>query len=571
MTTNYAKHFDRSKTPQSESLPGVNMVQNNAGGFVYAVDDWDRLNRWLLLGSQNGSYYATERKMTLENAEVVTRCLAADGPRTVQRIVDISLSGRAPKNDQAVFALAMAASYKRDEPDNESARQTRQLAAASLRKVCRIGTHLFQFITAARNFRGWGKLLRKAVANWYLDCPAKALAFQVIKYQQRDGFAQRDAVILSHPPARDSHAEICNWLVRGWPSVGDAPHPNPDLVPIWAFEKAKRATTPREIIPLIRDYQLPRECIPTALLNDRAVWDALLENMPLTAMIRNLGKMSAVKLIEPLSQASMLVRDRLCNEDALHKARVHPMALLLAGLTYASGRGVKGSLTWNPVPQVVDACETAFYKAFANVRTTGKNWFLGLDVSGSMAASRLSCCPVVSARVASAAMLLVTAAREPNYAVFGFTCAHGRYQYTGDMHTPGLTPLNISPKQRIADVCESVSRLPFGGTDCALPMLHAAEAKMPVDVFVIYTDNESWAGKVHASVALEQYRQKMGRPAKAICVGMTATEFSVLDGNDRGSLNVVGFDASAPAIMANFVEDSKESFAGEDDSSGDEA
>jgi hypothetical protein len=83
--------------------------RNSAGGFAFAVDDWTRLDRFLILGSEGGSYYATEREADAENAAAVLRCIAADGARVVARIVEISDEGRAPKNDPALFALALAA------------------------------------------------------------------------------------------------------------------------------------------------------------------------------------------------------------------------------------------------------------------------------------------------------------------------------------------------------------------------------------------------------------------------------------------------------------------------------
>jgi 60 kDa SS-A/Ro ribonucleoprotein len=52
---------------------------------------------------------------------------------------------------------------------------------------------------------------------------------------------------------------------------------------------------------------------------------------------------------------------------------------------------------------------------------------------------------------------------------------------------------------------------------------------------------------------LKQYRQKSGINAKLIVVGMTATEFTIADPNDAGSLDLVGFDSAAPAIMSDFV------------------
>lgn len=43
--------------------------------------------------------------------------------------------------------------------------------------------------------------------------------------------------------------------------------------------------------------------------------------------------------------------------------------------------------------------------------------------------------------------------------------------------------------------------------------------------FVIYTDNETWAGGVHPFQALLRYRDIMGISARLIVVGMTSTGF----------------------------------------------
>ena len=74
-----------------------------------------------------------------------------------------------------------------------------------------------------------------------------------------------------------------------------------------------------------------------------------------------------------------------------------------------------------------------------------------------------------------------------------------------------------------------------------------------MDAFYVYTDNETWAGAVHPVKALQQYRQQTGIPAKLVVVGMTATGFSIADPNDAGMLDVVGFDAGVPALMADFI------------------
>src|SRR5207249_3122977 len=78
-----------------------------------------------------------------------------------------------------------------------------------------------------------------------------------------------------------------------------------------AFEKAKKASSKGEIVSLINDFDLPRETIPTQWLSEVAVWDALLQRMPITALLRNLGKMTAIGLVKPFSEAASFVVRRL--------------------------------------------------------------------------------------------------------------------------------------------------------------------------------------------------------------------------------------------------------------------
>jgi 60 kDa SS-A/Ro ribonucleoprotein len=530
---NYTKLFSLRRTPQSEPIPGT--VANSAGGFSFPVDEWSRLDRFLVLGSEGGSYYATARALTRENAEATIRAIQEDGGRAVERIVEISHSGRAPKNDPAIFALALAASLGSDE--------TKQLALAAIPKVCRTGTHLFQFAETVESFRGWGRGLRRGIAAWYTGKPADQLALQMVKYRQRGGWSHRDLLRLAHPLTDEAaRKELFDWVCRD--TVGEG---LPALVT--AFVRLSQAKSADEIATLIAEHDLPREAVPTEWLNDAKVWRALLERMPMTALIRNLGKLSSVGVVAPLGDALPLVLSPLRDADRVRKARLHPLAILLALKTYAQGRGEKGKLVWEPVPQVIDALNAAFYTAFANVDPTGKRILLALDVSGSMGGGGIAGTSLTP-REGSAAMALMTAATEENYHIVGFTTSGGDWQSNAQ-----LTPLPLTPSMRLDDAVKAVSNLPFGGTDCALPMLYAMEKGLKADAFVVYTDSETWAGKIHPVQALHDYRRMTGIPAKLVVVGMVSNGFSIADPNDGGMLDVVGFDAAAPGVIADFIRD----------------
>lgn len=538
-TVSYAKHLSHKTTPQTQPLFGRKQVKNAAGGYTYKLSLEQRLDRFLILGCEGGSYYATEKAMTVENANMVLDCAKADPVGTVNRIVGISKSGRAPKNDPAIFALAIIASNAK--LDDKLATAAR-LALEALNEVCRTGTHLFQFVEAVNEFRGWGRALRRAVSNWYLSKSPDRLAMQVTKYAQRNGWSHRDVLRLAHPKTNDRDVnEIFEYVTQRekWKAKAHGYSKENGGVLLLAVEEAKLAPAPKRVAQLIRDYGLVREHVPTEHLNDPEVWDALLTDMPATALLRNLNKMTQVGLLKPLSKATSFVVKQLTDVEFLKRGRLHPFNILVALKTYASGHGFRGSLTWQPTRQIVTALEEAFYLSFGTIEPTGKNWLFGIDVSGSMSEAINN--TNVSCRSAAACMAMVGMRTEPNSYAFGFTSC--------------FEDLGIHAGMSLGEVEKRVYNYNFGSTDCAIPMLHAAQHQLDVDVFVVLTDSETYAGRVHPSVALDKYRQEMGKDAKLIVVGMTATGNSIADPNDPRCLDVVGFDASAPVVMADFARD----------------
>ena len=193
MTTKTYRQVYGQPPPQSEPIPGreAEMVRNNAGGFAFKVDDWTRLERFLTLGTEGGTYYVCERKLTRDNAAAVRRCIESDGGRAVNRTREISESGRAAKNDPALFALAMAAAF--------GDADTKRAVAAALPCVARTGTHLLHFVSFMNDMRGWGRWAKRAVGRWYLERDRANLCLQLLKYRQRDGWTHRDVLRLSHP------------------------------------------------------------------------------------------------------------------------------------------------------------------------------------------------------------------------------------------------------------------------------------------------------------------------------------------------------------------------------------
>lgn len=528
------------RTPQIEAAD-PRQVPNSAGGHVFQLDDRARLRRFLTLGTDGATYYTSAADLTRVNAAVVLRMAETDHTFLVDEIINISVGGRAPRQNPALFALAIAASIGDEDGKAHALR--------ALPSVARTGTHLFLFARYVEQFRGWGRGLRRAIAAWYTTPSVEHVAHQAVKYRQREGWSHRDLLRLAHPVTDEpSRRALFDWIVRG---ATDEHMPRL----IEGFLKANEtAKDGRRYDALIREYGLSWEMLPDEALAMPSTWEALLDNgMPQTALIRQLPRLTRLGLLPAMGGRTSEVAARLSDSERLQKARVHPVNVLVAQRTYASGRSARGESTWQPTRQIIDALDAAFYNAFRAVEPTNKRTLLALDVSGSMSWGSISNMPITP-REASAALSLVTAATETDYMIVGFTGGPTRQFGRTYRNSSGdaLSPLQISPRQRLDDAIRAVSDLPFGGTDCALPILYAQGKGLEVDTFVIYTDSETYAGSIHPHQALRSYREKSGIDARLIVVGMTSTGFSIADPTDPGMLDVAGFDSAVPNLIANF-------------------
>lgn len=510
--------------PQTQPL-NERMVQNSEGGYSYEVGDWDKLRRFLILGTYGGTYYTSEQKLTKQNHDVLLKLMKADAPRVINMIVEVSHKALAPKNDFAIFALAAVAAHGIPE--------AKRLAYEALPKVCRIATHLFQFLEDSKALgKGRGNGFNRAVARWYQNRKLEKLAEQMVKYRSRNAWNHRDVLRVVRPKACSaSENALFHWAVRGsWLETEGVEKPRV----IQGFEQAKKSTSAKEAALLVREYGLVREALPTEHLNSREVWEALLENMPPVALMRNLGNMSKAGLFSDWENTSKAVAI-LTDGEKLRANRVHPMQALIAQFQYSQGCGLRGSNSWDVNSKIVDALDDAFYAAMGTVEPTGLRILVGIDESGSMGAhagnTNMSCSQ------AAGAMALVQYITEPNCHVMAF-----------DTH---FRALEMSKKMTVK-AAMGLAR-GGGGTDLALPVRYALDKEIVLDAFVIYTDSETWAGHRHLDSLYDEYRKKVNANVKMLVASMESNVYTVGDPNDPSVLQVVGLDASVPQVIASFL------------------
>uniref|UniRef100_I3MIX2 RNA-binding protein RO60 n=1 Tax=Ictidomys tridecemlineatus TaxID=43179 RepID=I3MIX2_ICTTR len=476
-------------------------VANSEDGYVWQVTDMNRLHRFLCFGSEGGTYYIKEQKLGLENAEALIRLIEdGKGYEVIQEIKSFSQEGRTIKQEPLLFALAICSQC--------SDISTKQAAFKAVSEVCRIPTHLFTFIQFKKDLKEsmkcgmWGRALRKAIADWYNEKGGMALALAVTKYKQRNGWSHKDLLRLSHlKPSSEGLAIVTKYITKGWKEVHELYKEKALTVEtekllkyLEAVEKVKRTKDELEVIHLIEEHRLVREHLLTNHLKSKEVWKALLQEMPLTALLRNLGKMTANSVLEPGNSEVSLVCEKLCNEKLLKKARIHPFHVLVALETYKTGHGLRG---------------------------------------------KLKC--ILNASTVAAAMCMVVTRTEKDSSIVAFS------------HE--MVPCPMTTDMTLQQVLIAMNQIPAGGTDCSLPIIWAQKTNTAADVFIVFTDNETFAGSIHPAIALKEYRKKMNIPAKLIVCGMTSNGFTIADPDDRGMLDMCGFDTGALDVIRNFTLD----------------
>lgn len=528
--SNALKKINNHVTAQTEqALP--NQVENNAGGFVFSVSDKSRLERFLIIGTDGGTYYVGEKKITDENVAFLKDLIAKDETLVRETMLSVADENRSVRVSQTIFTAAMLHTYGAD----------KAALRAVLPNILRTSTHLFEYSEYIKNLSGWGRSKRAAVKDWYEDKSDDQLAYQMVKYRQRNGWTHRDLLRISHAQPSAALAQFA----LGKDIEGEAP----ELIK--GYLALSKATTAKEAIAILNAYPaLPWEALPTELHKDLSIWKALFNNGSLkgTALLRNVSRLARLKAFNDLDFAAEYAQ-ALSDPEAVAKARLHPINYLNAAVVYKEGsldRQKAGGYyysqprkkDWTTESMIADALDKGFYAAFGNVVPSGKKTLVALDISGSMGAPAsgldLSCAQV------SGAMAMILVRTEPKVLVRGFS------------HE--FVDLEISASDSLTTVMSKIQNKNFGYTNCSLPMDWAQKNDVAIDTFAVFTDNETYHGNVHPFQALKFYRKSSGiNDARLAVFGASATDFTIADPSDPGMMDFVGFDASAPKVFTNFA------------------
>lgn len=535
-----------SSTHQALPLPGreAEMQLNQAGGFVFKTSDEVAFRRFLILGTAAGTYYASKEALSADAIKLIDRFIAADPKRFVDVLVEVSVSGAPLKQSPCIFALARACATvtgdpKRDCDNSDPVTVGRAYALANASKVLRTFQHVFEFLDYVSRQRGkGGNGLKRALANVVNGLSVRDLEYQALKYRERVGFTPRDLLRLAHPSSNElERRNLMGWIVKPESDFGRAAVQASSRLA--AFEELRGGVSAERAVELISREKLTHEFVPNELLNEMIVWEALLPNLPLTALVRNLRKMTQVGLlVDGNREAINALSARLTNGEALRRARLHPLRIMGARAAYSSGTSRYGhGSDFIPSGAVLAILDQALELSFSAVEPLNRRVVIGIDKSGSMSWSS----PMAGLTAFHACLALAT-----------------WYKRSEDeCHI-----LLFDTRAQLVNVSKNVTwsemmriENPAGATDLSAPLRWITKNGVDPELIVTMTDNETWAGREHYVEELARIRKRANHPVANVIAAVTATDSTVADPKDPHHLEVVGFDPTVPEAIAAHVKE----------------
>ena len=523
--SNFTRGMNRLSNPAQASINtpiSTNQIRNDAGGYVYRMNDLDRMAQFLVLGTTN-SYYTSDETMLTRNLLDVRQIAYTQPLETLRLINRIESQGISQKYNALILVATMLIFH--DAP------VVRTMARTTLGNLIRTGYHALSYLTYLNSIRemengkgrkvGFGRAKVSVLKKWVESLTARELVLQRIKYHNRDDMRLEDIFNFAHPNlesvgplnnlvgkwimdnlSEDDEQALNELIIEGNTVIGQ--------IKAWAEINSPEVSV-AHAVELIREFQIPREGVPTHFLREIKVWQALLPSMPDHALIRNLSTMlqNGTFAVE-----SEYIMNRLRDTVKLQKSRVTPMDVLKAwGIIHMQG---DRALTLQ--------LERTFFDLVKVQTWTNANVLVAVDISGSMSVTVGDARSRTGIRAIEAATGMAQAIRG-NFSsvdIVGFDYSirqpSGRETLTTDFWTRW-----------------------GGGTSPGVVVNWMNDNPKNYDAVVFITDNDAWLGQ-HVQELIKEYRKRRGVNT-VLMVNSTASQgYTLADPNDDLSLDLSGFN-----------------------------
>lgn len=464
-----------------------------------------------------------------------------------------------------------------------------QKAYNALQTVCRTPEQLFMFLKYCQEslkLKSWPRRHRKAIAKWYTEKyktnpndpndpnGPMLLAQHITKYRRRHGFSHKKVLKSCHPKSSGSSADIkyilC-YVVKGLTKANqmilngnDKTFNNKIREFITDYETIKKQNVPEDdVTTIIRKWRLTWEQVPNRLLKSEKVLAALLPFMPLTALLRHLGKLTSFGLLQPCSEGEESTCSRLENEDILRQANLHPIQILSSLNGYFKGRRLRNpQLRWSVNDNIVQSLTKAYMKQLTcscqNPRLP-PNILVAINIRRSMG-SHVAGKPVMNCKQTATALAMTLKSCQSRTQIVTFCNRHTVEKLQFQISEGGI--------HDIEEALENVTaRMENDLTDFNEPFRYANQNMGSVDAIILMTDCLTWRDQSDIRDAYRNFKQRYG-DISFVTVGFhnNGEDFPVAERQNPKMLDVIGPDAEAIDLIVSFLSDQdqqiRESFAG---------
>lgn len=463
---------------------------NKDGYPAYTRSAEEQYVQMLVTNTFGNTFYADQNELLKEAGELHDE-MARSNPQFMAKAI-VYARNEGYMRLQPLYGLAVLSAYRPD------------LFAKIFLKVVRIPSDLSDFLTIMRGLgRGEGGRAVKRQINRFLTNISE---YWAIKYNGRGrGYSLGDAIATAHPKPVDLKQQALFRYLRGLEA-------DLSLLPqVQALEQLKRAATEAEQLYWIETGKLPHEVVTGAIKPSKAVWEALLHQMPTFALLRHINTLLRAGVLDHRYNLEEAI-GRLTDQRALQKAKIFPFRFAKAF------RQVDH-------PALRDALRDAVEHTFANLPDMENKTAIFLDISGSM---------------------------NGEYLQIGSVFALALYKKTQGNSLFWLFDTEVEdarPSRRDSILTQAERIQARGGTDTGAPVRKLLAERRKVDQIIIITDEQQNSGSPFYE-ALQKYRAKVNPNVKAFIIDIAPYRSAMVPPQDGNTFYVYGWSDTVLSYIA---------------------
>lgn len=481
--------------PRSLEAP----IENRDGfpAFERPVDE--QYLQTLLTNTLGNTFYATGNELLAEATAMHDR-MVADDPAFVSK----------------ALVYARREGYMRTQPIFGLAKLSVNQSWFPFSDVILTPNDLADFAAIVKSLRKGegGRRIKGVAGNWLAR---KLTEYWVIKYgadRKAGGYSLKDLVQVYHPKLPKS--PLFDYVMGREADLSKLPQ-------IESFERLKRATTDLQKAVAITQGRLPHEVATSFAGSSKEVWNAIVPQLPVFALLRNLATLERHGVLDGNRE---FVQSRLTDPEVIRKSKILPFRFLDA-IDHVKAAWAK------------DALRDALDLAFANLPEIPGRTAVFLDRSGSMGGK-----PILIASIFAVSLMKKTS-----------------YNGLFLLFDTELEEVSISLRDSTLTQADRIQAR--GGTSTDLPMRRLLADRDKVDNIILITDEQQNTGTAFIDV-LDKYRQVVNRHVNTFVIDVGPYRSALLPDDPRTYfmygwsdrvLDFIGFASRGWGSMAKVIRD----------------